>query len=198
MKKLVLQITLLLFAWDVFAFTIIPNPITPAEDQNFSAQPAFFKTLFEKRKKKQSKKTRKVSKKKKSKKGKKGKATKRCPAGVGPMNYRRCSSKQERIIKRVVGSKHYKCYSRLFVTEAGSRCSHTVYHDPKKAHNPHAGIGLCALEKSKAIRKRNRRGKNCMDISTFAKQVRCCRDIMRKHGAAYFGTVKCGKAPKCN
>jgi|GEM_PF-3065773 hypothetical protein len=144
---------------------------------------------------------KKISVKKSAKKGKKstkahvkGK-TKACPLGVGPMNKGRCTG-LEKTIAQLLGQKNVACYSSLFYVEGS--CSTTIYHDPKKAHNPNVGIGLCALEKSPAVRKRNNRGPNCMNISSLKNQIKCCADIMRKHGSSYFGTVKCKKTPRCS
>ncbi|MCB0377647.1 MAG: hypothetical protein KDD33_04080 [Bdellovibrionales bacterium] len=124
-----------------------------------------------------------------------------CPFGVGPMRHNKCkSSEKNRIITQLLGSRAADCYSKLFVAESGSSCSPSLYHDPKKAKNPHVGFGICAIEKSKRIRQRNGRGKNCLagDITTsFSRQVLCCRDILEKTNARYFGTIKCGKTPNC-
>lgn len=118
-----------------------------------------------------------------------------CPFGIGPMNYRVCPAREQAIIKRIAGAQA-NCYGRLFVAES-TTCSPGVYHDARKARNPYAGIGICALERSPGIRRMNRRGPNCVNISTFERQVRCCIDINRKTQARYFGTVKCKKAPRC-
>ena len=146
------------------------------------------------RKQTRSKRRRKACKSKKCRKRKYSKS-KKCPAGVGPMSGNACSVSKMKTIKSIVGSKQARCYGVLFTAEAG--CKHNIYHDKKKAHNPHAGWGLCALEKSPRIRRQNKRGKVCQNISSFAQQIKCCRSIMRKHGSAYFGTIRCKKARRC-
>ena len=129
-------------------------------------------------------------------KKKKNKKSSRCPFGVGPMNHSRCPAAKEKIIAQVLGQKHVACYSKLFFAESG--CDASEYHDKKKAKNPHAGVGLCALEKSPAIRRANGRGPNCVNIGTFAQQTKCCADILRKTNSRYFGTILCKKTPRCS
>ena len=124
-----------------------------------------------------------------------------CPFGHGPMRHGKCRSKQKNdIIASLLGHRAASCYSKLFVAESGGSCKPSLYHDPVKAKNPHVGFGICAIEKSRRIRQRNRRGKNCLakDIyKSFSRQVLCCRDMVQKTRSAYFGTIKCGKTPNC-
>lgn len=88
------------------------------------------------------------------------------------------------------------CYESLFFTESG--CSTTVVHDRRATNNPHAGVGLCALETSPAIRAQNRRGPECEDIRSTHGQIRCCVHLMRSTNGRYFGTVLHGKTPRCS
>jgi hypothetical protein len=88
------------------------------------------------------------------------------------------------------------CYESLFYTE--SSCSTTVVHDRVKTNNPHAGVGLCALETSPAIRAQNRRGPKCNDIRSTLGQIRCCVHLMQSTSGRYFGTVIHGKTPRCS
>lgn len=128
-------------------------------------------------------------KKKKSSKG----ASYACPQGHRAI-HSRCPALEPQI-RKILGAKNVACYSNLFGVEGG--CSVHVKHDPKKAHNPHAGVGLCAIESSPAVRKRNRRGPACNSIGTAAGQIKCCAHLMRSTNAKYFGTVRCGNTPRC-
>jgi hypothetical protein len=136
----------------------------------------------------------------KGRKGKKGRAklvgvSKTCPFGTGHKAMY-CPS-LEPLIRKTIGG-DVRCWSNLFGVESAGTCSTTVYHDPKKAHNPYAGIGLCAIEQSPAIRDQNRRGPACKNIKGFENQFRCCKSMMQKTNAAYFGSVKCGHVPHCH
>lgn len=125
----------------------------------------------------------------------------RCPFGRGPLRRGKCSSSQKNAaIARLLGKRAASCYSALFVAESGSSCRAKTYHDPVKAANPHVGMGICAIETSYNVRKRNSRGPNCLakNIKTsFERQVLCCRDMLEKTNSRYFGTILCGKTPNC-
>lgn len=122
-------------------------------------------------------------------------ATCECPAGKGPMQTRTCNPALQKKIASVVGKAKATCYGKLIMSESG--CNLKVYHDKKKAFNPYEGIGLCAFEKSPVVRQQNGRGPNCVKLTTFEQQVRCCKDIVEDTQGRYFGTMKCGKTPRC-
>lgn len=116
-----------------------------------------------------------------------------CPQGHRAI-HRRCPQ-LESTIRKIVGAKNTSCYSNLFGVEGG--CSIHVRHDPKKAHNPHVGVGLCAIEASPVVRRNNNRGPDCAKVSTLSQQIKCCRHLMVSTHGKYFGTVKCGNTPRC-
>ena len=97
-------------------------------------------------------------------------------------------------VRKVVGANRAKCYLRLFELE--TTCNPWLKQAKGNAGNAHAGYGLCSLEASAAVRRRNRRGRDCNDISTVVNQVKCCRAIMRKT-PKYFGPYKRGKISQC-
>jgi hypothetical protein len=114
----------------------------------------------------------------------------------------RCPAFTERIASGlkamggIASSGQVACYESLFAVE--SSCSSTVYHDPRKAHNPYPGTGLCAIEKDPNIRRKNRRGPNCDDVRSVAGQIRCCIHLMKSTHGNYFGTVLRGLTPRCS
>lgn len=128
--------------------------------------------------------------------GGKKKKKSRCPFGVGPMNKTRCDKSLETKIRKVLGEEHVACYSKLFHEE--STCQTVVTHDKRKAKNPHAGFGLCAIETSPALRANRPKACHGKIASSTEKQIACCRALMVSTNAKYFGTVICGKTPRCH
>jgi hypothetical protein len=104
-----------------------------------------------------------------------------------------CAAIRSRVVD-VVGEAKARCYMKLFSIETG--CRYNLTQRKGNAGNPNVGYGLCSLEKSPAIRRVNRRGPHCEDISTIEQQVRCCQAIMRER-PDYFGPVLRGKVPQC-
>lgn len=98
-------------------------------------------------------------------------------------------------VASAVGSCNASCYLSLFQHETGCRAN--LHQRRGQAGNAHAGYGICSLEASPAIRRANRRGRNCANIGSVGNQIRCCRDIMIKTRGRYFGPVNRGKVPLC-
>lgn len=97
-------------------------------------------------------------------------------------------------VSSVVGYGAADCYLKLFKHETGCRAHLTQRKG--NAGNANVGYGICTLEKSAAVRRANRRGPECEDISTVESQIRCCQAIMRRT-PHYFGPVNRGKVPRC-
>ncbi len=87
------------------------------------------------------------------------------------------------------------CYMDLFFKE--STCSPRLGQPQGTAGNPAEGFGLCTLETRDDLRRP--RGRNCRaaSLDNITAQVLCCRDIMRRHGGAYFGPVSTGAVARC-
>ena len=88
------------------------------------------------------------------------------------------------------------CYLLLFHKETS--CRYNLSQGQGNAGNPHAAYGLCSLEKSPTVRRNNRRGPDCVDISTVRNQAKCCHAIMKKTKGRYFGPVNRGQVPRCD
>ena len=111
----------------------------------------------------------------------------------------RCENIRGRVASALgegINSRRVACYLDLFHKETG--CRPNLSQRAGNAGNANAGYGLCSLEASPAIRRQNRRGPECVNISTVEQQTRCCAAIMARHGGAYFGPVKIGVVDRCD
>ncbi|MGZ6478601.1 MAG: hypothetical protein ACXWQE_04820 [Bdellovibrionales bacterium] len=115
------------------------------------------------------------------------------PSGRGRGGRRSCPGLSSRI---AAYTSQVACYESLFAAE--SSCSTTVVHNQRATHNPHAGVGLCALETSPAVRAQKRRGPACDDIGSTDGQIRCCIHLMQITNGRFFGTVIHHKTPRCS
>lgn len=104
-------------------------------------------------------------------------------------------SEVEAALASVGAEANLSCYMDLFYHE--STCRPRLGQPQGTAGNPAAGFGLCTLE-TRADLRRNR-GRNCRaaSVDNIAAQVLCCRDIMIRHGGAYFGPVARGTVARC-
>jgi hypothetical protein len=96
----------------------------------------------------------------------------------------------------IVGIMRVDCYVEMFRKESSVNSACAAW--PYRMTNP-PGIGLCMIEGKRNIRAANRAGTACdveddqLDGKTeegVKQQIKCCQDMMNKHGPKYFATVR--------
>ncbi len=101
-------------------------------------------------------------------------------------------------VEAIVGKRKSACYMKLFLIE--STCDFTKPQAQGNTGNAYAAYGLCSIERSPEIRKKQNRGPDCDRIVTIEDQVRCCQAMVKKTSRAgsYFGPIRRGEVPKCD